>query len=71
MIKLPTVPAINRSVNIAKLKSILDKMHYCEVSKETGYWKINIDYSHIGVDYQDYLDIVKDKGKLDKQKLQR
>ncbi len=61
----------NRSVNIAKLKSILDKMHYCEVSKETGYWKINIDYSHIGVDYQDYLDIVKDKGKLDKQKIQR
>ena len=61
----------NRSVNIAKLKSILDKMQYCEVSKETGYWKINIDYSHIDVDYQDYLDIVKDKGKLDKQKIQR
>lgn len=61
----------NRSVNIVKLKSILDKMKFCEVSKETGYWKINVDYSQIQVDYHEYLNIVKDKQKLNKQKIQK
>jgi two-component SAPR family response regulator len=59
----------NRSVNIAKLKNILDKMEFCQVSKETGYWKINIDYSQIRVDYREYLKIVKDKKMLNKQKI--
>ncbi|TZF81011.1 galactose oxidase [Pedobacter sp. BS3] len=61
----------NRSVNIAKLKSILDKMQSCQISKETGYWKINADYSQLQVDYHKYLTIVKDKGKLDKHKIQQ
>ncbi|MDB5120047.1 MAG: galactose oxidase, partial [Sphingobacteriales bacterium] len=59
----------NRSVNIAKLKTILDKMKYCQVSKETGYWKINIDFAQINVDYYNYLNIIKDKRKLNKQKI--
>jgi DNA-binding SARP family transcriptional activator len=59
----------NRSVNIAKLKSLLDKMGYCQLSKDTGYWKIEIDYSHILVDYHNYLNIVSNKTKLNKQKI--
>jgi len=59
----------NRSVNIAKLKSLLDKMDGCHLSKDTGYWKIEIDYSKIMVDYHNYLNIVSNKSKLNKQKI--
>lgn len=55
----------NRSVNIAKLKTLLDKMGYCHLSKETGNWKIDIDFDHFYVDYHNYLLIVKDKQELD------
>jgi len=59
----------NRSVNIAKLKSLLDKMGHCHLSKDTGYWKIEIDYNSILVDYHNYLNIVSNKNKLNKQKI--
>jgi hypothetical protein len=59
----------NRSVNIAKLKNLLDKMGHCHLSKETGYWKIDIDHSSIYVDYYNYLNIVKDKKELNLQKI--
>ncbi|MDB5116487.1 MAG: galactose oxidase [Mucilaginibacter sp.] len=59
----------NRSVNIAKLKNLLDRMGYCHLSKNTGYWKIDIDFKHIHVDYNNYLNIVKEKGRLDIQKI--
>ena len=59
----------NRSVNIAKLKSLLDKMGHCHLSKDTGYWKIEIDYNQIMVDYHNYLNIVSNKSKLNKQKI--
>jgi two-component SAPR family response regulator len=56
----------NRSVNIAKLKTILEKIGLCTLSKTTGYWKIEIDYNQIHVDYQQYLNIVDKKQALDK-----
>jgi two-component SAPR family response regulator len=59
----------NRSVNIAKLKSLLDKMGHCHLSKDTGFWKIEIDYHQIMVDYHNYLSIVSNKTKLNKQKI--
>lgn len=59
----------NRSVNIAKLKGILDKMKYCQVSKETGYWKIKIDYEKIHVDYMHYLNLIGNKRLLSKQNI--
>jgi DNA-binding SARP family transcriptional activator len=59
----------NRSVNMAKLKALLDKMGHYNLSKDTGYWKINIDYNHIYVDYHNYLNIVKDKKQLDIEKI--
>ncbi len=59
----------NRSVNIAKLKALLDKMGYCHLSKDTGYWRIDIDYNHIYVDYHNYLNIVKDKKDLDIERI--
>jgi two-component SAPR family response regulator len=59
----------NRSVNIAKLKLLLDKMGHCHLSKDTGYWKIEIDYNKISVDYHNYLNIVSNKNKLNKEKI--
>jgi two-component SAPR family response regulator len=59
----------NCSVNIVKLKSLLDKMGHYHLSKDTGYWKIDIDYEAIFVDYYNYLTIVSNKEELDKQKI--
>lgn len=57
----------NRSVNIAKLKTILDKTGGCGLSKDTGYWKIGIQPELIRVDYLDYLGLIQDKNTLDKE----
>ena len=54
----------NRSVNMAKLKVLLDKIGQCQLSKETGGWKIDYDVNQIYVDYGNYLQIVKDKKDL-------
>lgn len=59
----------NRSVNIAKLKAILDKMKYCQVSKETGYWKIKIDFEKIEVDYMHYLTLLGNRKLLTKESI--
>ncbi|MFA6085662.1 galactose oxidase [Mucilaginibacter sp.] len=59
----------NRSVNIAKLKALLDKMDHCHLSNDTGYWKFDIDYQHTYVDYHNYLNIINDKKELDIQKI--
>jgi DNA-binding SARP family transcriptional activator len=59
----------NRSVNIAKLKALVDKLGYAQLSKDTGYWKIELDPGRIRLDYQEYLSIVKDKKKLNKERI--
>lgn len=59
----------NRSVNIAKLKAILEKMQNCIVSKQTGYWTIQLENSGVKIDYLNYINIVKDKNKLDQEKV--
>jgi len=59
----------NRSVNIAKLKTLLDRLEGVHLSKETGYWKIDLDPITIRLDYQTYLNIVKDKNHLNKQRI--
>lgn len=56
----------NRSVNIAKLKALLDKTGGFELSKKTGYWKFDIDASKVYVDYQEYLSLIHNPS-LDKQ----
>lgn len=61
----------NRSVNIAKLKSILEKIDGCQISKETGYWKINAKAESIWIDYSQYLEIVHNKAKIDKVKIKQ
>lgn len=60
----------NRSVNIAKLKALLDKTGGCNLGKETGYWKIDIDPAAVRVDYLDYLSIIENRERADKKAIE-
>jgi DNA-binding SARP family transcriptional activator len=55
----------NRSVNIAKLKALLDRTGGCNLGKETGYWKIDVDPAAVRVDYLDYLSIIENREQVD------
>jgi DNA-binding SARP family transcriptional activator len=57
----------NRSVNIAKLKALLDKTGGCNLGKETGYWKIEVDPGAVRVDYLDYLSIIDNRERVNKK----
>jgi len=46
----------NRAVNIAKLKSLLEELDECNLSRETGYWKIEFNERVV---YNDYLACLK------------
>jgi hypothetical protein len=59
----------NRSVNIAKLKAILEKIGNCYLSKDAGYWKIELDYDFWYIDYHHYLKLIEDKKKLDEEQI--
>jgi len=51
----------NRSVTITKLKTLLERMSCCSLSKDTGYWKIEADFSVVFVDYYQCLQLINDK----------
>ena len=53
--KSPESARNNLAVNIAKLKNIVDKINGCELSKDTGYWKIKIGEGSLYIDYLAYL----------------
>lgn len=59
----------NRSVSIVKLKTLLERMDHCQLSKETGTWTIDLDPELVYVDYRCYLGLIKNKRKLDKEKI--
>jgi two-component SAPR family response regulator len=59
----------NRSVSIVKLKTLLERMAYCQLSKETGTWTIDLDPELVYLDYRSYLALVKNKRKLNKEKI--
>jgi len=56
----------NRSVNIAKLKSILEKLDGGQISRETGYWKFNFNDALLYIDFYEYLKIIKQKRSINK-----
>lgn len=61
----------NRAVNIAKLKTIINEVGDCELTKKTGYWKIINDNQNVKSDYNDFLQITRSKSNLSKQKINR
>jgi len=58
----------NRSVNIAKINTILERLGRAKISKETGYWRFDAD-TDIYIDYKSYLAIVTNKEALDKERI--
>ncbi|MGO4288292.1 hypothetical protein [Chitinophaga sp. RAB17] len=61
--KSPESARNNLAVNIAKLKNILDKINGCELSKDTGYWKIKTGEAPLYIDYIAYLSGVRQNDK--------
>ena len=61
----------NRSVAIVKLKSLLDKLEHCRLSKDSGYWMIEIDYQRFYIDYYSYLHIVNNNHTIDDDAIQQ
>lgn len=47
----------NRSVNIAKLKNILEKVEGCTITKTSGYWKLDYDEEKVRIDFARYMRI--------------
>ena len=47
----------NRSVNIAKLKNILEKIDDCTLQKESGYWKLLFNRDKLYIDFDNYARI--------------
>jgi two-component SAPR family response regulator len=58
----------NRAVNIAKLKGILTEIGKCELSKKTGYWKIDFSEAEVKSDYLEFLKITSSPN-LNKEKI--
>ncbi|HMH23875.1 MAG TPA: hypothetical protein VK563_18945 [Puia sp.] len=48
----------NRSVNLAKLKTFLEKIGNCVINKESGYWQFQILDEEIYVDYKKYVSLL-------------
>jgi two-component SAPR family response regulator len=61
--------ANNRAVNIGKLRKILQEIGSCQLSRKTGYWKINLEDSKINSDYVDFLNIIYAKNNLTRNKI--
>jgi len=59
----------NRSVNITKLKNLLNELGDCKIDKETGYWKINHSYKDIKTDYYEVLQITTNKKNIDRDRI--
>jgi hypothetical protein len=62
----------NKAVNIAKLRAILTKELWCDLSyKETGYWKIDYKSKHIINDYYEFVKVTNVKTELSKPNMLR
>ena len=59
----------NRSVNIAKLKVLLNEIGGCKLTSDTGYWKIKYDPKILKNDYFEALQITRTKKGLSKKQI--
>jgi two-component SAPR family response regulator len=61
----------NRAVNIVKLRTLLEKVGICNITKDTGYWKFEMEPGSLYIDYLDYLNIVSNNDPLSKDDIHR
>lgn len=59
----------NRSVNIGKLKSVLEKVGDFRINKDTGYWQIEMDDQRVFIDFLKYKAIMRDRNAPDHKKV--
>lgn len=60
----------NFSVNVVKLKGILEKVGECHIGKESGKWKLDILHDAIKIDYQRYTELLADTTAITKAYIQ-
>jgi two-component SAPR family response regulator len=59
----------NGYANLSRLKSLLQQVENMSLSKDSGNWKIEIDYTKMYMDYHYYLAIVANKKAINKEKI--
>jgi DNA-binding SARP family transcriptional activator len=59
----------NRSVNITKLRTLLKEIGYCDLTKDTGYWKIIFEPKKLKSDYFDLIQITEDEKNITKDRV--
>lgn len=59
----------NRDANLSRLKSVLSQAENISLCKESGKWKIDIDYSVIYLDYYHYLQIIANRKGIGKTQI--
>jgi two-component SAPR family response regulator len=52
----------NRSVNLTKLKILLEKIGNCIIVKESGFWQIQVPDDEIYIDYKKYVALLQSAG---------
>ena len=57
----------NYSVNIVKLKAILEKVGDSHISKESGKWKLEVLSNSIKIDYEQFVKLTNSHGAADKK----
>ncbi|WP_153799316.1 hypothetical protein [Foetidibacter luteolus] len=61
----------NFSVNVVKLKTILEKVGECHIGKESGKWKFEVTNDSIYTDYQEYMSLIGNISATDKAAIMR
>ncbi|TWV96263.1 hypothetical protein [Chitinophaga pinensis] len=56
----------NRSVNLAKLKSILEKIGNCMINKKSVYWQFQFNEAQFSLDYEQFVHLTKTHGVVDR-----
>jgi DNA-binding SARP family transcriptional activator len=59
----------NRSVNVIKLKSLLENLDSTSISKDSGYLKFYFDPARVHIDYFEYLQIIRQKSDLTREQI--
>lgn len=61
----------NRSVNMVKLKNILERVGSCKLVKKSGFWQFEIENHSIYVDYEKYTSLLREKAESDVEHVRR
>ncbi|SEM04752.1 Two-component response regulator, SAPR family, consists of REC, wHTH and BTAD domains [Chitinophaga rupis] len=61
----------NRSVNMVKLKAILDKLGACSFVKDADRWSLHYDKENISIDLETFLQLCRPAGKHTKKEIQQ